>query len=76
MQRADMAMMTESERFTVRRFAAGEKSLRDEEEQIFNNCCADQGRELEILFLSEVFTPAPDLLLRAEYRQKLALTAA
>ncbi|MBG6083128.1 hypothetical protein [Rubrivivax gelatinosus] len=71
-----MAKMTNEDRATIRRFAGGDKTVRGEAERIYKACVGDQPNEPEMLFMSEVTNPAPDLLLRAQYRQRLRNAAA
>lgn len=66
-----MATMTPEDRATIRRLAAGDKTARVDAECIFDACFTSQPNEPEMLFMSEVTNPAPDLLLRAKYRQQL-----
>lgn len=63
--------MTDQDRSTIRRFAGGDKAAREESERIFEACVSEQPNEPEMMFMSEVTNPAPDLLLRAKYRQQL-----
>lgn len=59
----------------ARRLAAGDRSARDEAQSIYERHVREWvhgGRQcVAMCFLSEVFTPCPDLLLRARYRAQL-----
>lgn len=67
-------MMDGPEREIIRRFAAGEVSLRDEAIRIHRNSLRRVGvqrGDLHFDFMSEVDNPCPDLLLRSLYRERL-----
>jgi hypothetical protein len=64
--------MTEEEKIIIKKFAAGNKELKDEAIKIYRKCRLDSGGCLiEIKFMSEVDTPAPDYNLRSMYRKML-----
>ena len=65
------------ERETIRRFARGERTLRGAAIEAFHAFLArhrhrpKEAWPVEILFMSEIDNPSPDLALRAAYRKRL-----
>ena len=66
-------LMNEQEKAIIRAFARGDQKLREQAIEIHRKYLAN--RELrntpEQLFMAEVDTPSPDLLLRKKYREAL-----
>lgn len=66
--------MTNNEKNIIKRFAAGEKSLRDEAIAIHRRelCATGKVRGTpEMDFMAEVDNPCPDIFLKDLYRRKL-----
>ncbi len=69
-------MITDAERQTIKEFASGKSyhsPLRDAVEAIYKREVRTMDHsDLAMNFLSEVFNPCPDLMLRATYRRIVA----
>lgn len=64
--------MTEFECSLIKRFAAGDRSLRDSAIEIHRKYLKTIGLTTdEMRFMSEIDNPVPDLSLRGQYRAKL-----
>lgn len=66
-----MTTMTDDDRAVIRRFAAGEKELREKALAIYKRCFNTEEHTLEMKFMFEIDSLVPDHLLRAFYRQQL-----
>ena len=67
-----MPSMSGAERDVIRRFAAGEKALRERAVAIFRQHETSQPNLPEIGFMDEATSLAPDHLLQAHYRRLLS----
>jgi len=63
--------MTEEEKKIIRDFAAGEVMLREKAVSIFYKYLREQLHSTEMLFMSEIESPVPDLALRSQFRAQL-----
>ena len=66
--------MTANEKDLIKRFALGDKSLRDAAIAIHRKELQETGKVRgtpEMDFMAEIDNPCPDLMLRAMYRKKL-----
>lgn len=68
-----MSTMTDSDREVIRRFAAGDKSLRDQAIAIFKANEDSAPQAPEILFMAEATSLVPDHLQQAQYRRMLVV---
>lgn len=68
-----MTILSESEVQAIRALAAGDKSQLPAATQAFERAATVHGSSacVELEFMSEILSPAPDLLLRARYRKAL-----
>jgi len=74
LNRHGLKVMSERNRETIRRFAQGEKSLRENAVLIYRRERLQDSVNLqspEMRFMSEVDTPVPDLTLRKRFREAL-----
>ena len=55
----------------VKKFAAGDSSLRDRVHALYLQYVETELESLPIRFLSETFNPVPDYILKSIYRKKL-----
>lgn len=72
-----MTTLTSLERATIRAFADGETTRRDEAVAAYRRVAQGGGLNTcaAMRFMSEVLNPVPDLGLRARYRQELLATS-
>lgn len=68
-----MAKLTVDDKKVIWRLADGDKGARQQAEAIFERCWDDDKDSIEMRYLSEVLNPAPDLLLRGDYRRQVLL---
>jgi hypothetical protein len=66
-----MRSMTGAERDLIRRFAAGDKALRERAVAVFREHEKSQAHSPEIGFMAEATSLAPDHLLQAHYRRMM-----
>ena len=69
----EKSMLTSEEKAVVKQFAGGVNSVRAQVEQIYRKYTAVYDEmdhdSVEMLFLSEVFSPCPDYNLKSHYRK-------